>query len=349
MLWPAPAVITGYQPAYSFDDPKRATSVGTTAHPLYVRSDTVSATPLWQKSGTHPYPTAFVAGSNQAHTATPGTTVLGATDVVAAGAAAQKGLSPAVAVLSFKLGATDMPYGSAPNGPTATSAADVVGALAALKAATSISAELEKALTPDPAKLATWYPPGSAPAVAALAERLLFTANAFRHGLVGTVIMPAVDDDPHGAFATAGYAATRADTMAKILDSFYAELASGNETSCSHDGKPLSVADNTVLVASGDTPKNSFDNVDWPDGSPLNSNLVYVRSNGFLVPGWFGALTPQGKSDFDPKTGELVPSPAAAASKTGALQGLLYAITRGDAKAVAAVAPAAYDGLIAKP
>lgn len=347
-LWPAPAVITGYQSTYSFDDPNKAASVGTAAHPLFVRLDGPT-TPLWQKSGAHPYPTAFVAGINLTHTMVPVTTQLAGTDVIAAGAAAQKSLAPALPVLSFQRAGLTLSYGPASFSPPATAVADVDAAISALKASTTISPALEQELRPSATTLATWYPADAPATVKLLAQHLLFTANLFRHGLVGTVLIPALDDDPHGAWAIAGTVTTRADTLTRILDSFYAELATSNEPSCGVAGKRLNLADNTLLVASGDTPKNSFDNAGWADGTPNNANFMYVRSNGFLQPGWFGSVTKQGKTEFDPKTGALAPSGTWTASQTAALQGLLWAITRGDANAVSAVSTAAFDGIVAKP
>lgn len=348
LLWPAPAVITGFQSTYSFDDPAKAASVGTAAHPLYVRR-TSATTTLWQGSGLHPQPTAFVAGINQTHSLTPITTRVGTTEVIAAGARAQKSLAPALPVLALYASQVPLPYGPAAGAPAATPAPDVPSAIAALKATATVSATLEAELVPDATKLATWYPADAPVVVKQLAERLLFTANLLRKGLVGTVVMPALNDDPHGAWLGAAPAAARADVLAGILDRFYAELAAANETACGHEGRPLSLADNTVLVVTGDTPKNAFNNAGWPDGTPANSNFVYVRANGFLVPGWFGAISPQGKTEFDPKTGALAPAGTAAASQTAALQGVLYAITRGDTNAVNDVATGAIDGLIAKP
>lgn len=101
---------------------------------------------------------------------------------------------------------------------------------------------------------------------------------------------------------------------------------------------------------SGDTPKNPFGNDPWNDGTPGNSNYLYVRSNGWLVSGWFGALSePSSRIEFDPATGALAPTGTKGASQTGALQGLLWAITRGDAKVVSTVSAASYAGIAATP
>jgi hypothetical protein len=113
---------------------------------------------------------------------------------------------------------------------------------------------------------------------------------------------------------------------------------------------PPSLADNVVMVVSGDTYKNPFERAGWSDGTPGNSNLLIVRSNGFVKPGWFGAITPGTRTNFDPTTGELAPSaspgPNHTPSTTAAQLGLLYAITRGNTAVVAQVSAAPYAGVI---
>jgi len=242
-------------------------------------------------------------------------------------------------------------YGPATDAPAAATVADVEGAIGAIGNVTPLSSEVEADLRPTNATLATWGIDGSTPApVATLAHNLLFAANAFRLGLVSTVVVPGMNDDPHGAFADiAGTLKPRADALTKILDSFYAELAKHSETTCGHAGATLSLADNVVLVVSGDTFKNPFQRTGWPDGTPGNANLLYVRSNGYLKPGWFGVLGPSTRTNFDPDTGAADALAGQPASSAAARLGLLFAIGRGNAAAVTAVSSAAYGGVIASP
>ena len=105
-----------------------------------------------------------------------------------------------------------------------------------------------------------------------------------------------------------------------------------------------------VLIVSGDTPKDSFNSNGWPDGTTANYNLLYVRSNGWLTPGWFGQVSPLGKADFSPTTGQQVsPStPASSASaRNGALGGVLHAISRGNAAFVNLSGVGACQGVLA--
>lgn len=338
LLWPLPTVITAPTSDSAYDDVTKAASVGTTAHPLYARK--IGSRPLWEGTGSHPMPSAFVAASNQTHTNLPTTTRLSGsgTDAVVAGAEAQKGLTPLVPVLSIA-------YQPNP-APGVTVALKLEDAINALKAK-GMTAAQEAELQTDANILASWGVDAStATNVRDLATRLLFAATAFRQGLVGTVLIPGTNDDPHGAFTDVSVATASADRLTRILDGFYAELAKSNEPRCGHGGKALSLADNVVTVVSGDTPKNSFDRNGWPDGTPLNANLLYVRANGWLVPGWFGSLAPGARTNFDPDTGQLSGAVTATTSTNAALAALLFAIARGNASAVTAATPANYSGLV---
>ena len=351
LIWPAPAVITGFNPSFAYDDPAKAASVpGTGAdHPLFVRK--LDTRVLWDGQGAHPFPSIFVAGVNQTHTNGPQTTaVAGGTEVIAAGAALQGALAAPVPALSFQ---SALRYGPAPGAPAMTVVTSVASAIAAVKAVATLSSADEQSLTATDANLATWGITAATPAVlVSLAQLLWFTANAFRLGLVATVLMPAFNDDPHGAFAGGDtLVATRTEILAKILDGFYAELAAHPEPKGGHSGNPLSLADNVVLVVSGDTFKNSFNRNGWSDGTPGNSNLLYVRSNGYLKPGWFGSIAPTspGRTNFDPTTGIATAGSPEPPATIAAQLGILFAISRGKTAAVTAVSAAPFAGVVANP
>jgi hypothetical protein len=349
LVWPAPAVITSFQPTFAYDDPGNAANATTDpAHPLFARR--IGARALWDGLGQDPQPSVFIAGSNETHTSTPQSIVrapvngtVGA-ELVAAGAALQGSLAPPLPVLAF---ARDQPYGPAPGAPTTVLVTDVEGAITALRATGALTPAIEQQVRPSAAQLASYVAPGAPQASVTLATELAFTANAFHFGLIGSVIMPAFNDDPHGAFS-GGIAlpAQRANDLATTLDAFYRDLATGSEPLCGRGGNFLSLADNVVLIATGDTPKNSFDNAGWADGTPGGSNWMYLRSNGFTKPGWFGQVTPGARTNFEPFTGQLDPMTATASSTAAAFAGALYAIARGDRAAVQAVTPAPFDGVI---
>jgi hypothetical protein len=343
LAWPAPPVIIGFQPTFAYDDPTKAKDITIEpGHPLFARR--IGAGAIWEGLGQDPHPSVFVAGNNETHTNSPVSIVESSPSaLVAAGATIQVSLAPTIRVLGFVRADS---YGTAPGAPMPVVVMDVDGAIAALSAMGGIPPAVEQQLRPSAAQLANYIPPGAVPAEVALGTQLAFTANAFRLGLIGTVIMPAYDDDPHGAFAAGGNATPRANELATVLNAFYRDLSASSELTCGHNGNFLSLADNTVLVVMGGTPKNSFDNNGWPDGTPGNANLMYVRSNGFLRPGWFGQLQPGTRTNFNPTTGALDGSTGVAASTTAAVAGALYAIARGDKITVTSFTGAPFDGLI---
>jgi hypothetical protein len=346
--WPVPSVITGYQAGYAYDDPKTAVSApGATAdHPLYARL--VAGSALWSGTGTSPQPSVFVAGANLTHTQFPAQTAIAMTDVVAVGALAQKPLTPPVAVIELDLSGL---YGTATNAPPATHAATIADAIIAIGAATPLTATQRAMLIPDAATVNAWLgtADGGAPTgVTTLAQTLVFAVNVFKAGLVGTIVAPAYDDDPHAYFVAGSAAAGQSsDQLAGVLQHFYAALAAAPEPSCSHDGAVVSLADNVVFIATGDTPKDPFVAAGWPDTTPANTNWIYVRSNGWLKPGWFGGVDINaGRQLFDPTTGVLNASAAAGDDDTAARLAILFAITRGNTATVSAVSAANYQGAV---
>ncbi len=343
LAWPVPDVITAYTPTFSYDDPAKAALVsGTRAdHPLYARR--IGSRLLWQGISSRPDPTAFVFGSNQTHTATPTSFQASGVDILALGASFQGSLGAPLPALAF----SPASFGKAPGAPPLTSVALVEDAIKAIKANKPLTPTEEADLRPSPTIVASWVGPSPTAPRSKMAQQLLFAANAFRLGLVSTILIPGTADDPHDAFATSD-ATVGADTLASTLDGFYAELAKSSETTCGHAGKPLSLAENVILVVNGDTYKNPFNRSGWGDGTPGNSSIVYVRSNGFLEPGWFGRIASAGtRTNFDPTTGAADDNATVAQSTSAALLGILYAISRGDKSMVDQLSSATpYVGVI---
>jgi len=340
LAWPAPYVITNFDVKFAYDTPSSAKDVtSATGHPLYTRR--LGSRALWEGLGADPQPTAFVAGNNETHTQQPQSIALnGGIGLAAAGTVLQAQLQPKLAALAISPAG---PYGTATGAPALVSVNNVDGAVAVFH--NMVTPDVEQQLRPSAAQLASYLPPGGATVETTLANELAFTANAFRLGLLGTVILPAFNDDPHGAF-TNGAPTQRMNNLATMLDAFYRDLSMSSEMSCGRGGSFLSLADNVVMVVLGDTPKNSFDNVGWADGTPGNANVMYLRSNGFTRPGWFGQLQPNLRTSFNPVTGALDPNATAASCTAAAYASVLYAITRGNKGAITPYTTAAFDGAI---
>ena len=163
-----------------------------------------------------------------------------------------------------------------------------------------------------------------------IAKTLIVTAKAFAMGLSNSVVLPALRDDPHGAFNDMNNLTNTVTTLGKILDGFHADLMSKDDPTCA-GGK---LGDSYVMSIHGDTPKNPLQRGGWPDGTPGNSNWVYVLGNGMLRTGWFGGIRRDGSVvGWDSTTG----NDANVASTTTANQAaaaIAYAVAKGDMRRV---------------
>lgn len=338
LIWPVPDMIDTFSPSDAYDDPSLVRKVALAPHPLYIRA--TGGMPVFGGTGANPFPTVMVAGKNTTHTPTPAQTQTAGLDMIAAGALAQADMNAVVPV--FLLGANTTIYTASKTQPSAFVAADPGAAITEL---TNRKMAGASALAPDAATLGTWYSGNASMRLQTLAANLLFAARAFAANAAGTFVMPAFEDDPHGAFSSSVTPA--ADNLASVLQHFYALLATLDEPTCSHQGKRISLADNVVLVVTGDTPKDPYSNAGWPDNTPGGANWIYVRSNGYLVPGWFGAVTSNSAAGFDPTTGSVAGPATAQAGSDAAALAILYAITRGNNLYVSTLSAAPYIGLVA--
>lgn len=162
--------------------------------------------------------------------------------------------------------------------------------------------------------------------------RILITASkAFKRGLTQSVILPAMRDDPHGAFQNMNSLRSTVALLGKMLDQFLKDLAAEQDPLCT--GR--TIADDVVLTVHGDTPKDPRDRSGWPDGTPNNSNWLYVMGNGYLKTGWFGGVKANGSTaGFDPTTGAEVPNQQANATSAAAGAAVAFAVAKGDMKRV---------------
>ncbi len=191
---------------------------------------------------------------------------------------------------------------------------------------------LSSQLRPSGADMARYGVDGGSPTkLQELAKALITTAKAFKLGLTSSVIVPAMEDDPHGAFADMGSLQMTISTMGKILDGFMTDLQATDDPTCAG----TKIGDNVVVSIHGDTPKNPLDRNGWPDGTPGNSNWVYAMGAGWLKTGWFGGVMRDGSiKGFDPTTGADMPGQMASATAMSASAAIAYAVAKGDARRV---------------
>jgi hypothetical protein len=103
-------------------------------------------------------------------------------------------------------------------------------------------------------------------------------------GLTNSVVLPAMDDDPHGAW-DGGDINTVPGQLAQVFNAFMDDLANTVD-----DNTMKALGDDTVITIHGDTTKDPLNKGGWPDGTPGNTNTVYVYSAGHLKSGWYGSI-----------------------------------------------------------
>ncbi len=164
-----------------------------------------------------------------------------------------------------------------------------------------------------------------------IGRALITTAKAFKLGLTQSVIFPAMRDDPHGAFQNMGQLQATVASLGQMLDAFMTDLLAIPDPLCTS----RSLADTVVLTVHGDTPKDPRDRSGWPDGTPGNSNWLYVMGNGYLKTGWFGGVRADGSVDgFDPSTGKDMPGQSSDQTSAAAGAAAAFAVAKGDMKRV---------------
>ncbi len=205
---------------------------------------------------------------------------------------------------------------------------------------------LAAALAPSAADLARYGVDAASPTkLLELAKALVIASKAFTLGLTSSVVVPAMRDDPHGAFNDMMNLRATVGTLGKILDAFLADLMAVDDPTCGGH----KIGENVVISIHGDTPKTPLDRGGWPDGTPGQSNWVYVMGAGYLKSGWFGGIRRDGTArGWDPATGSenAMDAGTTAASAAAAVT---FAVAKGDMRRVDDVARGIEIGGVARP
>jgi hypothetical protein len=198
--------------------------------------------------------------------------------------------------------------GTAPGAPTPATVADAAALVSLYQSQASVD------LTPT-ANEEAQFQIAADPALADFGRRLIVAAKAFRRGLSGTIVVSFPGDDPHGAFTNIPALKARLEVIKAQLNGFRSLLGSS--------------AGNVLITINGDTPKNPLSQAGWSDGTPSNSNWIFVVGKGYLKQGWFGRIHADGTvSGFDPVTGN--DATLNTGRKAQAAAAIAYAGTRGD-------------------
>jgi hypothetical protein len=233
-------------------------------------------------------------------------------------------------------------------------------------AANLVGLNLSSQLLPSPEDQARYGLIGDVPKASELRDRLIVTAKALKLGLTAQVVIGYFDDDPHTLFTSTGAGGINASAAASIfgnlLQAFMADLMSAQDPY--YPGTKL--GDNTVIAFVGDVPRTALNNNAWNDPTFGGQNRTWIMSNGQLISGFFGGdrLVPGDPTNtnshtapgpgegglWDLNTGDLIPfngfdpSGNFTTSSIGvsvrqaygetAMAAVLYAVTRGDIRAV---------------
>jgi hypothetical protein len=167
--------------------------------------------------------------------------------------------------------------------------------------------------------------------VAQIANALIVSVKAFQMGLTNSVVLPAMDDDPHGAWDGGDINIVPAQ-MQQVFNAFMSDL---QNTTDSVTMKAL--ADDTVITIHGDTPKDPLTKAGWLDSTPNNTNVVFVYSAGDLKSGWFGSIDRSGNAKGFDQTGAATTYNPGNTAKY-AMASIAYAIAKRDDRAISSFA-----------
>ncbi|MCA9620209.1 MAG: twin-arginine translocation signal domain-containing protein [Myxococcales bacterium] len=368
LLWPHVDVAKAGNNNFAFHAPGQITDAPDTDKPFVNGPETP-----WVDLDSTKRITAFMAGSNETHTAQPTSAAsVGNSSMLAAVASMQNALPSLLPVI----GVTPFSFGNAPGAPAVTTVGSAEGMVdlfdssasrallsieddaatyeayykaflslnkAAKRPTWAAQARITKAsanflgknlaseLRPSAADETFYGLDGAPNNLRDLGLGVITAVKAFRLGLTNSVILPALRDDPHGAFGNMGDLQNRIGILGRIFDALMEDLAATASPHCS--GKTL--ADTTIITVHGDTPKTPLNRSGWPDGTPNNSNWLYVMGNGYLKTGWFGGIRANGNTDgFDPATGDTVANQHSNVTTAAAGAAVLFAIAQGDMRRV---------------
>jgi hypothetical protein len=164
--------------------------------------------------------------------------------------------------------------------------------------------------------------------VSDVGKALIVAVKAFKMGLTNSVVLPAMDDDPHGAF-DGGDVNIVPPQLKAVFDGFMTDLQNTTD-----DVTQKVLADDTVITICGDTPKDCLNTAGWPDGTQGGTNLVYVYGAGNLRSGWFGSIDRNSNvKSFDGQGNPTTNYDPTATAKY-ATAAIAYAIAKRDDRAI---------------
>ena len=172
---------------------------------------------------------------------------------------------------------------------------------------------------------------GTPTVITEIAHSLCTAVKAFKLGLTSSLVIPAFRDDPHGIRERRLRRASkrrRAGQGARRVPRRLRQHA-----------RPVVHVGDARRQPRHDRPRRHsqgpHERSGWPDGTPGNSNWLYVFGNGYLKTGWFGGIDASGNvTGWDPATGKDVPGQSSATTAQAAAAAAAYAVAKGDMRRV---------------
>jgi len=198
-------------------------------------------------------------------------------------------------------------------------------------------------LTPSQAELDRYLMGATQNTLVEIAKTLITSLKAFKLGLTQSVVLRCFNDDPHGAFGDMDNLGRTVGSLGNMLNEWMVDAA----TIPDPVSPEKTLADAVVLTVHGDTPKDPLERNGWPDGTPNNSNWLYVMGNGYTKTGWHGRVRANGQTDsFDPATGDDVANQQADTQTGAANAAVAFAVARGDMRRVQDFYNGNIDGIV---
>ncbi len=195
-------------------------------------------------------------------------------------------------------------------------------------AAKFLGTNLASQLAVTPADLTRYGVTGSTRStVSDIANAFIIAVKAFKMGLTNALVLPVMDDDPHGAFDQ-NDVATVPPSMKLVFDGFMSDL---QNTTDSASNQVLS--DDTVITIHGDTPKNCTQKTGWVDSTPGGTNEVFVYGAGYLKTGRWGAIDRTGAVTSYGTDGKPTTTYSGTTTANIACASIAYAIVKGNERA----------------
>jgi hypothetical protein len=205
------------------------------------------------------------------------------------------------------------------------------GYLTGKVAANLIGKNLADKLRPTPDDLTRYGIAGAPAKLQQIGTTLITTVKAFSLNLTSAILLPGMNDDPHGAFADPTGTAQSIKVLGQIWEAFMADLMAIDDPTSAGS----KIGDNTVIAWIGDTHKDPFTPSGWPDGTASNSNAMWVYGAGQLRGGWFGQIKSDGTIEtWNPTTGANMPGGVSANMSGPASGAVLFAVSKGDLRRV---------------